>query len=78
MLRQRRPPPDSLRSLRSFAAILPRNDSPPVVHDAANNQTWEIPLANVTILGAHGRSIIYSRTDSAGKAAVYMAEIVLP
>lgn len=49
-----------------------------VVHDASNNQTWEIPLPDTRILGTHGSHVIYTRKDKAGKEAVYMAEIVLP
>ena len=49
-----------------------------VVHDASNNQTWEIPLPDTRILGTHGSHVIYTRKDKADKEAVYMAEIVLP
>lgn len=49
-----------------------------VVHDASNNQTWEIPLPDTRILGTHGSHVIYTRKDKAGKEAVYMAKIVLP
>lgn len=49
-----------------------------VVHDASNNQVWEIPLADTHILGTHGSHVIYTRKDKAGKEAVYMAEIALP
>lgn len=49
-----------------------------VVHDASNNQTWEIPLPDTRILGTHGSHVIYTRKDKAGEETVYMAEIVLP
>lgn len=49
-----------------------------VVHEASNNQTWEIPLPDTRILGTHGSQVIYARKDKAGKEAVYTAEIVLP
>ena len=49
-----------------------------VVHEAFNNQTWEIPLPDTRILGTHGSQVIYARKDQAGKEAVYTAEVVLP
>ena len=49
-----------------------------VVHEASNNQTWEIPLSDTRILGTHGSQVIYARKDQAGKEAVYTAEVVLP
>ena len=49
-----------------------------VVHEASNNQTWEIPLPDTRILGTQGSQVIYARKDKVGKEAVYTAEIVLP